>query len=61
MRDSFPNIIYLCNEGIGCLETCTLLMVTKETVNTIKTGEFLHHVEQEATVVTCRRPKCEDR
>lgn len=31
-------------------------MVTKETVNTIETGELLQHVEQEATVVTCRRP-----
>lgn len=28
-------------------------MVTKETENTIETGELLHDIEQEATVVTC--------
>ena len=43
MRDSFPNVIYLCNWGIGYLETET----------TIETGELLHDTEQEATVVTC--------
>ena len=28
-------------------------MMTKETRNTIETGELLHDIEQEATVVTC--------
>lgn len=28
-------------------------MVTKETENTIQTGELLHDIEQEATIVTC--------
>ena len=30
-----------------------LLMMTKETETTIETGELLHDIEQEATVVTC--------
>lgn len=28
-------------------------MMTKETETTIETGELLHDIEQEATVVTC--------